>query len=54
MAEERALAAELVLEGLHQATKLGREDLDSQVSYKELVKFQLLKPRRVRRDSEDF
>jgi magnesium chelatase subunit I len=44
--EERALAAEMVLEGLHQHLKLARQDLDSQVSYKEMVKFQLLKPRR--------
>ncbi len=43
--EERALAAEMVLEGLHQHLKLARQDLDSQVSYKEMVKFQLLKPR---------
>jgi magnesium chelatase subunit I len=43
--EERVLAAELVLEGLHQHLKLARADLDSQVSYKEMVKFQLLKPR---------
>jgi magnesium chelatase subunit I len=43
--EERALAAELVLEGLHQHLKLARADLDSQVNYKEMVKFQLLKPR---------
>ncbi len=44
--EERALAAEMVLEGLHQHLKLARADLDSQISYKEMVKFQLLKPRR--------
>jgi magnesium chelatase subunit I len=44
--EERALAAEMALEGLHQHLKLARQDLDSQVSYKEMVKFQLLKPRR--------
>jgi magnesium chelatase subunit I len=44
--EERALAAEMVLEGLHQHLKLARNDLDSQVSYKEMVKFQLLKPRK--------
>ncbi|HEX2224388.1 MAG TPA: magnesium chelatase [Thermoanaerobaculia bacterium] len=44
--EERALAAEIVLEGLHQHLKLARQDMDSQVSYKEMVKFQLLKPRR--------
>ncbi len=43
--EERALAGETVLEGLHQHLKLARADLDSQVSYKEMVKFQLLKPR---------
>ena len=35
----------LAHEGLHQYLKLGREDLDSQLTYKELVKFQLLKPR---------
>jgi len=40
------VAAEMVLEGLHQHLKLAREDLDSQVSYKEMVKFQLLKPQR--------
>ncbi|HVR98109.1 MAG TPA: magnesium chelatase [Thermoanaerobaculia bacterium] len=45
--EERALSAEMVLDGLHQHLKLARQDLDSQVSYKEMVKFQLLKPRRV-------
>ena len=44
--EERALAAEMILEGLHQHLKLARADLDSQVSYKEMVKFQLLKPRK--------
>jgi magnesium chelatase subunit I len=43
--QERALAGEMVLEGLHQHLKLARNDLDSQVSYKEMVKFQLLKPR---------
>jgi magnesium chelatase subunit I len=37
--------AELLLEGLHQYLKLGREDLDSRITYKEMVKFQLLKPR---------
>ncbi|MCB1054559.1 MAG: magnesium chelatase, partial [Acidobacteria bacterium] len=40
------LGAEIVLEGLHQHLKLARQDLDSQVSYREMVKFQLLKPRR--------
>jgi magnesium chelatase subunit I len=44
--EEQAWAAEMVLEGLHQHLKLARHDLDSQVSYKEMIKFQLLKPRR--------
>ncbi len=43
---DRGFAAELVLEGLHQHLKLAREDLDSGVTYKELVKFQLLKRRR--------
>ncbi len=43
---ERAFLAELLLEGLHQSLKLGREDLDSGVSYKELIKLQLLKPHR--------
>ncbi|MEM6795621.1 MAG: magnesium chelatase, partial [Acidobacteriota bacterium] len=45
-----SFAAEMILEGLHQNLKLGREDLDSTVSYKEMVKFQLLRPRRGRRD----
>jgi magnesium chelatase subunit I len=44
--EEHALWAELVLDGLHQAVKLGRHDLDSAITYKELLKFQLLKPQR--------
>jgi magnesium chelatase subunit I len=42
---EQALAAETLLEGLHQHLKLGREDLDSSVSYSEMVKFQLLRAR---------
>jgi hypothetical protein len=46
--EERALGAEMVLEGLHQHLKVARHDLDSQISYKEMVKFQLVKPRRTR------
>lgn len=41
---ERAFYAEMILEGLHQHLKLARQDLDSQVSYREMVKFQLLKP----------
>lgn len=36
----------MILEGLHQHLKLARQDLDSQISYKEMVKFQLLKPRK--------
>jgi magnesium chelatase subunit I len=42
---EQAFWAEIALEGLHQHLKLARQDLDSQISYKEMVKFQLLKPR---------
>lgn len=48
--EERALAAELILEGLHLHLKLAREDLDSGFTYKEMVKFELLRPRRGRSD----
>jgi magnesium chelatase subunit I len=44
--EQRAFWSELVLDGLHQSVKLARHDLDSTVSYKELLKFQLLKPPR--------
>lgn len=44
--EEIALSAEMILEGLHQHLKLGREDMDSTISYKEMIKFQLLKPQR--------
>ncbi len=40
----RALAAEMILEGLHQHLKLTREDLDSSITYREVVKFQLLRP----------
>ncbi|HVS02012.1 MAG TPA: magnesium chelatase [Thermoanaerobaculia bacterium] len=50
---ERAFLAEVLLEGLHQHLKLGREDLDSQVSYKEMVKFQLLRPPRRGRGREE-
>ncbi len=45
-AHERALAAETILEGLYLHLKLSRDDLDSQVTYKELVKFQLLRRQR--------
>jgi magnesium chelatase subunit I len=48
-AEERPLLAELALEGLHQNLKLAREDLDSRITFREMVKFQLLKPHRARR-----
>jgi magnesium chelatase subunit I len=50
--EERALLAELALEGLHQHLKLAREDLDSRITFREMVKFQLLKPHRARRREE--
>ena len=46
--EGQALLAELVLEGLHQHSKLGRNDLDRTLSYKEMVKFQLLRPQGTR------
>jgi magnesium chelatase subunit I len=52
--EERGLLAELILEGLHQHLKIAREDLDSRVSYREMMKFQLLKPHRSRRSREDM
>jgi hypothetical protein len=42
--QETAFWAEVVLEGLHQAVKLARQDLDSRVTYKEMLKFQLLRP----------
>jgi magnesium chelatase subunit I len=50
--QEQAFAGELILEGLHQAVKLAREDLDSHITYKEMVKFQLLSSRR-RSNSDD-
>jgi magnesium chelatase subunit I len=43
--EEAAFAMELVLEGLTQALKIAREDLDSKVSYKEMLKFNLVRSR---------
>ena len=53
--DERSLLAELALEGLHQHLKLAREDLDSRITFKEMVKFQLLKPHRARRrEREEF
>jgi magnesium chelatase subunit I len=51
---ERALLAELALEALHQHLKLAREDLDSRITFREMVKFQLLRPHRARRGKEDF
>jgi len=46
--EQRAFWAEVILDGLHQCVKLARQDLDSQITYKEMLKFQLLKPQRRR------
>jgi magnesium chelatase subunit I len=43
--EELAIGMELVLEGLVQHLKIAREDLDSKVSYMEMLKFNLLKSR---------
>ena len=43
--EELAIGMELVLEGLTQHLKIAREDLDSRVSYTEMLKFNLLKNR---------
>lgn len=51
--EEHAFGAELVLEGLHQQTRLAREDLDSQITYKEMVRFQLLTARRRAQQGDD-
>ena len=42
---EAPLAAELILEGLNQHLKLRREDLDSTVTYREMLKFQILRRR---------
>ncbi len=52
--EEAAFWAELALEGLHQSLKLARQDLDSTVSYKEMLKFQLLRPARRGRGRGDI
>jgi magnesium chelatase subunit I len=40
---ERAFAMELVLEGLHQNLRLAREDLDSTITFSELMKFNILR-----------
>ena len=50
--EERAFAAELVLEGLHQHARLAREDADLQISYKQALRLQVLR-RAGRRESSD-
>jgi magnesium chelatase subunit I len=42
---EAALAMELVLEGLTQHLRLARQDVDSRVSYKEMLKFNLVRQR---------
>jgi magnesium chelatase subunit I len=41
--EEQAFWMELVLEGLHQALRLSREDLDSTITFQELMKFNVLR-----------
>jgi magnesium chelatase subunit I len=41
--EELAFWMELVLEGLHQALRLSREDLDSTITFAELMKFNVLR-----------
>ena len=43
--EEAAIGMELVLEGLTQHLKIAREDLDSKVSYAEMLKFNLVRSR---------
>jgi magnesium chelatase subunit I len=41
--EEQAFWMEMVLEGLHQALRLAREDLDSTITFQELMKFNVLR-----------
>jgi magnesium chelatase subunit I len=41
--EEHAFWMEMVLEGLHQALRLAREDLDSTITFQELMKFNVLR-----------
>ena len=43
--EELAIGMELVLEGLTQHLKIAREDLDSRISYTEMLKFNLVRNR---------
>jgi magnesium chelatase subunit I len=40
---EQAFWMEMVLEGLHQALRLAREDLDSTITFQELMKFNVLR-----------
>jgi len=41
--EEQAFWMEMILEGLHQALRLSREDLDSTITFHELMKFNVLR-----------
>ncbi len=41
--EEQALWREMILESLHQALRLAREDLDSTITFQELIKFNVLR-----------
>lgn len=41
--QERAFWMEMLLEGLHQALRLAREDLDSTITFHELMKFNVLR-----------
>jgi hypothetical protein len=41
--EELAFWMEMVLEGLHQSLRLSREDLDSTITWQELMKFNVLR-----------
>jgi magnesium chelatase subunit I len=41
--EEQAFWMEMILEGLHQALRLSREDLDSTITFRELMKFNVLR-----------
>jgi len=41
--QELAFWMEMILEGLHQALRLAREDLDSTITFQELMKFNVLR-----------
>ena len=41
--EEQAFWREMILEGLHRALRLAREDLDSTITFQELMKFNVLR-----------